>query len=82
VTGRPVHVVKNHLEAGAAGAALAVAVGLGIYPNMDAVDDLVKIRREVEPDRACSQRYDALYHEYRELYNLLVPVHRRLYQIT
>ena len=31
-------------QAGAAGAALAVAVGLGVYPNMDAVDDLVKIR--------------------------------------
>jgi sugar (pentulose or hexulose) kinase len=81
VTGRPVHVVKNHLEAGAAGAALTVAVGLGVYPSMDAVDDLVRIRREVQPDTSCSKRYDALYHEYRELYDLLVPVHRRLHQI-
>ncbi len=82
VTERPVHVVKNHLEAGAAGAALAVAVGLGIYPNMDAVDALIKIGREVEPDTTCAIRYNALYQEYRALYEALVPVHRRLYQIS
>jgi xylulokinase len=81
VTGRPIRVVRNHLEAGATGAALAVAVGLGIYPGMDAVDDLIKIRREFEPDSSRWGRYDALYHEYRELYDLLVPVHRRLYQV-
>jgi hypothetical protein len=58
-----------------------VAVGLGVYPSMDAVDDLIKIRREVEPNTGCSGRYDALYHQYRDLYDLLVPVHRKLYQI-
>ena len=42
VTGKPMRVVKNHLEAGAAGAALTVAVGLGIYPSMDAVDEFVE----------------------------------------
>jgi xylulokinase len=81
VTGRPVRVVRNHLEAGAAGAALAVAVGLGIYPDMDSVDELVKIRREVQPNSSRQKRYDGLYRTYRELYDVLVPVHRRLYQI-
>ena len=63
------------------GAALTVAVGLGIYSGMDEVDQLVKISREVQPDALRWKRYDALYHEYRGLYDLLVPVHRRLYQI-
>ncbi len=81
VTGRPLRVVRNHLEAGAMGAALAVAVGLGIHPSMDAVDDLIKIRREVEPDSRRWARYDALYHEYRELYDALAPIHRSLYQV-
>jgi xylulokinase len=81
VTGRPVRVVKNHLEAGATGAAFAVAVGLGLYSGMDEVDDLVKIRREFSPDPTLWKRYDALYKEYRAIYELLVPVHRRLYQI-
>ena len=81
VTGRPMRVVKNHLEAGAAGAALAVAVGLGIYPGMDAVDELVQIRREVQPDSALWRRYDGLYHVYREIYAALVPIHRNLYSL-
>lgn len=81
VTGRPVRVVRNHLEAGAAGAALAVAVGLGIYPGMDAVDDLVQIRREVRPDATTGKRYDALYRGYRDIYDALVPIHRQLYRI-
>jgi xylulokinase len=81
VTGRPVSKVKNHLEAGAAGAALTVAVGLGIYPSVDQIDDLIKIDRVVEPDASRQKRYTALYREYRELYNVLVPIHRRLYQV-
>jgi xylulokinase len=81
VTGRPISVVKNHLEAGAAGAALAVAVGMGVYPGMDEVDQLIEISRVVQPDNARWKRYDALYHEYRQLYQALTPIHQRLYQV-
>jgi xylulokinase len=82
VTGKPLRIVRNHLEAGAAGAALTVAVGLGIYSGMDEVDSLIGISHEVHPDSNRWKRYDQLYHEYRGLYDLLVPVHRRLYQIS
>lgn len=78
-TGRPVRVVRNHLEAGAVGASLAVAVGLGLHPGMDAVDDLVQIRREVNPDKSRWRVYDGLYRRYREIYDALVPIHRQLY---
>ncbi|MCA2002615.1 MAG: FGGY-family carbohydrate kinase [Chloroflexi bacterium] len=81
VTGKPLRVVNNHLEAGAVGAALTVAVGLGVYPNMDALDDLIGIRREALPDAARWKRYDAMYREYRSLYEALTPIHRRLYNI-
>jgi xylulokinase len=81
VTGKPLRVVENHLEAGAVGAALTVAVGLGVYPNMDALDDLIGINREALPDAKRWKRYDAMYREYRSLYEALTPIHRRLYQI-
>jgi xylulokinase len=81
VTGRPLSVVKNHLEAGAVGAALTVAVGLGIHPSMDAVDDLVVIERIVQPDPAHWHRYEDLYQIYRDLYTVLVPIHHRLYEV-
>ncbi len=81
VTGKPISVVKNHLEAGAVGAALTVAVGLGIHPNMDAVDDLIEIKQVIQPDNSNRQRYNDLYRIYRDLYTLLVPIHRRLYEV-
>jgi xylulokinase len=82
VTGRRINLVKNHLEAGAAGAALAVAVGLGIYASMDEVDQFIEISRQVQPDVTRWKRYDALYQEYRQLYQALLPIHKRLYQIS
>jgi sugar (pentulose or hexulose) kinase len=81
ITGKPLSKVKNHLEAGAAGAALTVAVGLGIYSSVEEIDDLIKIERVIHPDASHQKRYEALYREYRELYNVLVPIHRRLYQV-
>lgn len=81
VTGRPLSVMQNHLEAGAAGAALTVAVGLGIHPNMDAVDDLIAVDHTVQPVEARWARYDSLYRIYRDLYTVLVPLHRRLYEV-
>ena len=30
-------------EAGAMGAALTVAVGMGIYPDMEAIDDIIRV---------------------------------------
>ncbi|HLB64600.1 MAG TPA: FGGY-family carbohydrate kinase, partial [Anaerolineales bacterium] len=83
VTGRALHVVAHPLEAGAVGAALAVAVGMGIYPNMEAVDGLIRIERVVEPQgEAGSARYDALYHEYRALYDALAPIFRRIHEVS
>jgi len=81
VTGRKVHVVKNHLEAGAAGTALTVAVGMGVHKSMDDVDQLVEFDHSVNPIKANQKRYDDLYHEYRELYSALTPIYKRLYKI-
>ncbi|MEW6567955.1 MAG: FGGY-family carbohydrate kinase [Chloroflexota bacterium] len=78
VTGRPLRVVQHPLEAGAIGTALTVAVGMGLYPSMEAIDDLVQISRTVEPvSDARQQRYDALYHQYRDLYQALAPLYRQ-----
>lgn len=82
VTGRPLRVVENHMEAGAVGAALTVAVGLGIHPDMDAVDDLIGIEKVVHPDLSNQTRYEDLYQIYRDLYTVLVPIHHRLYEVT
>jgi len=81
VTGRELQVVARPLEAGAVGAALTVAVGMGVYPNMEAVDELVEISHTVKPRKAYLARYDALYREYRSLYEALAPIYRRLHNV-
>lgn len=81
VTGRKLQVVAHPLEAGAMGAALTVAVGMGTYPNMEAIDELIEISHTVKPSEAKQPRYDALYREYRAVYEALSPIYRRLHDV-
>lgn len=82
ITRRPLNIVKNHLEAGAVGAALTVAVGLGYHQSMDEVDALVEINQVVQP---CEDRinsiYDDLYGVYKDLYSALQPLYKRMADI-
>ncbi len=82
VTGRELRVVKNALEAGATGAALAVAVGLGVYPGVESLDDLVEFSHVVRPDERNQVRYDQLYQVYRQAYQALIPLHHQLHAIN
>jgi len=81
VTGRRLNIVERPQEAGAVGAALAVAVGMGVYPNMEAVDGLISIARVVEPQERAAPRYDGLYREYRSMYTALAPLYQRLHRL-
>jgi xylulokinase len=81
VTGRELRVVKNALEAGATGAALAVAVGLGVYPGVESLDDLVEFSHVVRPDERNQVRYDQLYQVYRQAYQALTPIHHQLHAV-
>ena len=63
------------------GAALTVAVGMGVYPSVEAIDDLVEIDRTIAPDSKYQRRYDELYQEYRQVYQSLAPVFRNLHEV-
>jgi xylulokinase len=82
ITGRRLNVVEHPLEAGAMGAALSVAVGMGIYPDMVATDELIGINRVVDPQPEYETRYNSLYQEYLSIYNAMSPVYRSLYEVT
>jgi ribulose kinase len=62
---------------------LTVAVGMGVYPNMEAVDALIEISHSVEPQCGLGThsraRYEALYREYQALYRALSPIYHRLH---
>jgi xylulokinase len=81
VIGRELHVVKNPLEAGAIGAALTVAVGLGVYPSVEVIDEVIEFSHTVHPDPNTLPRYADLYQEYRQVYKALSPIYRQLHTI-
>jgi xylulokinase len=82
ITGRALHIVEHPLEAGAMGAALTVAVGMGVYPDMDSIDELIGISHVVEPRAEFAGRYEELYEQYRAAYEALAPLFKRLHGVS
>ncbi len=68
--------VANVVEAPAVGAAILAAVGAGGYSDVgEAVDDIVAIVREYEPNPKCVMLYNDYYESYTRLYPALRDVY-------
>ncbi len=78
VTGRRVETVANPLEAGAVGIALTAAVGLGAYPDHNALKNIVQVGREFTPNTENANCYNDLYRTYRQLYFNLRSLYRQV----
>ena len=78
VTGRRVETVENPQEAGAVGAALTAAVGLGVYPGFEQLRDVVRVEREFQPQPENAEVYGVLYDAYRRLYHCLRGLYRQV----
>jgi xylulokinase len=81
VTGRRVETVANPLEAGAVGAALTAAIGLGLYPDFRALKKVVRVEREFEPQADNAEVYDVLYGAYQRLYSSLRNLYREVNEV-
>ena len=81
VTGRSVETVAQPQEAGAVGAALTAAIGLGLYPDFEALKDIVRVEREFEPQECNAEVYDVLYGAYRRIYDSLRDLYRDVNQV-
>lgn len=78
VTGRAVEAVADPQNAGAAGAVLVAAWGLGRFPSLDAAAATVRVRARYEPNPAHRGVYDRNYAVFRDLYSATAPLFRRL----
>jgi xylulokinase len=81
ITGCQLQIAAHPLEAGAMGAALTVAVGLGIYPDIESVGDLIPFVNTVTPSDVNANRYDRLYQEYRNLHKANAPIFRQIHDV-
>jgi xylulokinase len=81
VTGRRVETVAQPQEAGAVGAALTAAIGLGLYPDFEALKDVVRVEREFEPQACNAETYDCLYRAYRRIYSCLRELYREVNEV-
>lgn len=71
-------------EASGLGAAIDIAVGLGLHPDFEtAVSEMTHTGETFEPDTATHRIYDALYRRvYRQLYRQLRPLYEEIREIT
>lgn len=58
-------------EATSTGAALAGGIGVGIWPDFDQIDRLVRVERVTEPDARRHAHYAALYDTFNRIYTAL-----------
>jgi xylulokinase len=77
VLGRQIRQVADPVLANARGAALITLVALGTV-SVDAIPDLVEVRRVFTPDPSNRAVYDGLYAEFLALYKQTKGIHRRL----
>jgi len=78
VTGKRVARVANPQEAGAVGAAMVAAIGLGVYPDFPSLKRVVQITDVFEPQECNAEVYDRLYKGYRQVYRALRKVYRKM----
>lgn len=71
-------------ETSGLGAAICIAVGLGLHPSHDvAVRRMVRVGQRFLPERAAQQTYEALYTRvYQKLYTQLQPLYHNIREIT
>ncbi len=67
-TGRVVETVANPQNVGAVGAAVVVAVGLGVIDSIAEANKLIDAEKRFEPNKANKPIYDKMFAAYKEIY--------------
>jgi xylulokinase len=78
VTGKRVEKVAHPQEAGAVGAALIAAIGLGVYDDFPALKGVIQVDRVFHPTATNAGIYDRLYGAYKGVYGALKGLYREI----
>ena len=78
VTGHTIESVPNPRYTSTVGAALLAAVGLGIYPSIEALKSSISVEHLIKPDLATRETYTELYTAFRQVYPSLRGLYHQL----
>ncbi|MBQ0037588.1 MAG: FGGY-family carbohydrate kinase [Clostridiales bacterium] len=76
ILGRRIETVASPQNVGSVGAAAVTAVGLGIIPDLNCVQDFIPAVRTYEPDSEKHRQYEPYYQTFKKLYK----ANRKLYK--
>lgn len=76
ILGRPIETVASPQNVGSVGAAAVTAVGLGIIPNLECVQDFIPAENTYQPNMANHAKYEPYYQTFKKLYK----ANRKLYK--
>lgn len=82
ILGRDIETIENPQNAGALGAAVVVAVGLGILKGIEEAERLIKVREVYHPDLKNKSLHDRNFQVFKSLYKNNRKAFRRLNQRT
>ena len=69
ITGRRIETVESPQNVGSVGAAAVMAVGMGIIPSLESVQDFIPVAHTYEPHTENRAAYDRCYAVFRKLYS-------------
>ena len=78
ITGHTLESVPNPQHTSTIGAALLAAVGLGIYPSVEALKSIIRVEHVIKPDPAPRATYAELYAAFRQVYPSLRELYHQL----
>jgi len=81
VTARRFKTVRQPQEAGAVALPLTAAIGLGLYPDFEALKAIVQVAQEFEPQACNAEVYDVLYHTYHRIYGCLHDLYHEVNEV-
>lgn len=81
ITGKTVETTPFPQNAGAVGAAIISAVGLGAIPSIDAANEYVSVSDRYEPDMQANAVYEQYYQIYKRLYSANKKLIKKIHKI-
>ena len=81
ILGRPIETVASPQNVGSVGAAAVTAVGLGVIPNLECVQDFIPAEHTYQPNMANHAKYEPYYQTFKKLYKANKKLYKSIQEV-